>query len=79
MKEVAPSSELRKGFDQNSEKFEEFKRKYKQELQSEEDPLEKLKHIVIKEKKEVTLLYGAKDEQHNQAVVLKEILDWQQV
>ena len=40
--------------------------------------MEEHKDIVIKNRKNVTLIYGAKDEEHNQAVVLKEILDRQQ-
>ncbi|QUW21419.1 DUF488 domain-containing protein [Sporosarcina sp. Marseille-Q4063] len=79
MKEVAPSDELRKWFDHETEKFEGFKKKYKKELDDNNELMEELKDIVIKHKKNVTLVYGAKDEEHNQAVVLKEILDRQQV
>lgn len=78
MKEVAPSSELRKWFNHEAEKFEEFKTKYKEEIEG-KDALERLKDLTIKHKKDLTLVYGAKDEKHNQAVVLKEILDHQQV
>lgn len=82
MKDVAPSSDLRKWFDHDADKFETFKKRYKDELHEEDDAkqaLEELKKITIKEKKEITLVYGAKDEKHNQAIVLKEILDHQQV
>lgn len=81
-KEVAPSSELRKWFDHDAKKYPKFKASYKEELEELEDKkeeLDKMKKIVIKEKKHITLIYGAKDEKHNQAVVLKEILDHQQV
>lgn len=82
MKEVAPSTDLRKWFDHDEEKFEEFKERYKKELKEEKkvkETLEELKTLTVKEKKHLTLVYGAKDEKHNQAVVLKEILDHQQV
>ena len=53
-------------------KFEESRKKYKKELEDKEESMEELKDIVIKHKKNVTLIYGVKDEEHNQAVVLKE-------
>lgn len=76
LKEIAPSTELRKEFNHDPSKFPEFKKKYKEELESGEQriQLEKLKQI-IKTGNAVTLLYGAKDEKHNQAVVLKEVLE----
>ncbi|MBS4207044.1 DUF488 family protein [Bacillus sp. FJAT-50079] len=77
-KEVAPSSELRKWFDHAPDKFSEFKRRYKEELKTDKvkkEQLEELKQLVIKHQKHITLIYGAKDEKHNQAVVLKEMLD----
>ncbi len=82
MKEVAPSNDLRKWFNHEEEKFGEFKKRFKKELKEEDEAketLEKLKKLTIKEKKHLTLVYGAKDEKHNQAIVLKEILDHQQV
>lgn len=78
MKEVAPSTELRKWFDHDPEKFDIFKEKYKEEIEGQE-ALQRLKDLTIQHKKQLTLVYGAKDEKHNQAVVLKEILDHQQV
>ncbi len=79
MKEVAPSSELRKWFGHDPDKYKEFKDKYKQELKEgkAQEELEKLKQLTKKHDKHITLLYGAKDEKHNQAQVLKEILDHQ--
>jgi uncharacterized protein YeaO (DUF488 family) len=82
MKQVAPSPDLRKWFDHEPKKFDEFKEKYKDELHNDEDKteaLEELKRIVKEENKEVSLIYGAKDEKYNHAIVLKEILDRQQV
>lgn len=78
IKGVAPSTQLRKWFNHEPEKFAAFKNKYKEELHSEKEQseqLEELKKIVIQHKKNVTLIYSAKDHEHNQAVVLKEILD----
>ncbi|MBS4218564.1 DUF488 domain-containing protein [Bacillus sp. FJAT-49711] len=74
MKEVAPSNELRKWFNHDPEKFDEFKKKYKDELQK-NTQLEDLKSLVLEQREMVTLIYGAKDEKHNQAIVLKEMLD----
>ncbi|MEH7383443.1 DUF488 domain-containing protein [Bacillus sp. JJ1533] len=76
MKEIAPSTELRKEFNHKPERFEEFKEHFIKELQEDEEKQAALEKILrmIKEEK-VTLLFGAKDEVHNQAVVLKEVLE----
>lgn len=72
-KDLAPSTELRKWFDHDSDKFEDFTQKYKKEL---EHNVENLTNLLDKAKdKTLTLLYGARDTEHNQAVVLKEVLD----
>lgn len=73
MKEIAPSTELRKWFDHDPDKFDGFKKRYKKELEDHEDKLEELAEKSTDKK--VTLLYGAKDEEHNQAVALKELLE----
>lgn len=75
MKEIAPSSDLRKWFDHDPDKYEEFKKKYRKELQDGDQKAnyDKLKEIQKKNSK-ITLLFGAKDEEHNQAQVLKEML-----
>ena len=77
MKEIAPSNDLRKWFNHDPDKFEEFTKKYKQELQVEPEKIEqfeRLQAMIRTGRKVVTLVYGAKDEQHNQAVVLQEWL-----
>ncbi|PIC78445.1 hypothetical protein CSV74_02665 [Sporosarcina sp. P19] len=82
LKEIGPSKELRQWFDHDPDKFDQFKDQYKEELENNEeqqDELEKLKDWTIEHKKNLTLVFGAKDEKNNQAVVLKEILDRQQV
>lgn len=72
-KELAPSTELRKWFDHIDERFSQFAEKYKKELENHPKKLEELKKIAAKE--QVCLLYGAKNEIHNQAVVLKSVLE----
>ena len=71
LKEIAPSTELRKWFNHEAEKWEEFKARYFAEL--EENPAVE----IIQEKiasGTVTLLYSARDTEHNQAVALHEYL-----
>lgn len=72
-KDLAPTTKLRKWFDHDSDKFEDFSEKYKKELENKTEDLKKL-HDKAKDKK-VTLLYGAKDTEHNQAMVLKKVLE----
>ena len=75
LKEIAPSIELRKWVDHGPDKFEEFAERYKVELTNKE---EAVSHILeMKKKKQVMLLYAAKDEIHNHAKVLKDFLDEQ--
>jgi uncharacterized protein YeaO (DUF488 family) len=70
MKEVAPSTELRRWFGHEPERFTEFKRRYRKELSKEAfGELRELGNA-----KTVTLLYGARDPEMNQAAVLLEIL-----
>ncbi len=72
LKEVAPSTDLRKWFGHDPEKFADFGKKYRKEL-VDSDALAELRALV-KDHKTVTLVYGAKDEEHNQAVVLQRLL-----
>ena len=74
MKEIAPSDALRKWFNHDSAKWDEFQSRYREELLEKKDLIAELKRIE-KENKNVTLLYSAKDKEHNQAVVLLMILD----
>ncbi|MCK0123773.1 DUF488 domain-containing protein [Gelidibacter sp. F2691] len=73
LKEIAPSTPLRKWFDHDPEKFEVFSKKYKYELKDKTQIL--TAHMDQAKSKTITLLYGAKDTVHNQAVVLKEVLE----
>ncbi len=71
LKEVAPSTELRNWFKHDPEKWPEFQKRYRSELKQEAlDSLRKLE----KQHKKVTLLYGAKSDERNQAVALLNIL-----
>jgi uncharacterized protein YeaO (DUF488 family) len=73
MKEIAPSDELRKWFHHEEQNWGEFEKKYKSELKKNQELLNGLKKLA-KERGTVTLLYGSKDEQHNQAVILVQML-----
>ena len=68
LKEIAPSAELRKWFNHDPEKWEEFKVRYLSELDQNKKAVTLLKEQL--KKGEVTLLYAAKDQQHNEAIVL---------
>ena len=73
LKDVAPSTPLRKWFGHDPALWDEFRNRYFAELDQNRGPVEQ---ILSKAKKErVTLLFGAKDEKHNNAVALKEYLD----
>ncbi len=73
LKEISPSNELRKWFLHDPKRWERFKSKYRDELKEKTELILELKKIE-KEKKTITLLYSAKDEQHNNAIALSEIL-----
>src|SRR6478735_11372703 len=72
MKEIAPSTELRRWFGHDPKRWRQFKARYRAALQEHEPELAKLRSRARKET--VTLLFGARDAEHNEAVVLKEIL-----
>ena len=72
LKDIAPSTELRKWFGHDPGKWAEFKTRYRAELRENDEQVALLKGEI--EKGVVTLLYGAKDEEHNEAVVLQEFL-----
>lgn len=73
MREIAPSSELRKWFNHDTQKWEEFSKRYTKELIKNKQMILDIKKLE-KEHKTVTLLYGAKDTEHNQAQVLLNVL-----
>lgn len=73
LKEVSPSGDLRKWFGHDSQKWDEFKRRYFAELKERKDPVEELRDKIKQGR--VTLVYAAHDEEHNNAVALKEYLE----
>jgi uncharacterized protein YeaO (DUF488 family) len=74
MKEIAPSDELRRWFGHDPEKFAEFRRRYKVELASgtAKEKLDELRALA--REGPVTLVYAAHDTEHNNAVVLRDLL-----
>jgi uncharacterized protein YeaO (DUF488 family) len=72
LKEVAPSTELRRWFNHQPERWNEFRKRYKKELTANAADVEKL--LTLAKKQPLTLIYGARDEEHNDAVVLQEVL-----
>jgi uncharacterized protein YeaO (DUF488 family) len=72
LKEIAPSTELRKWFAHDPAKWIEFQSRYRAELKHNSEQLAVLKQAIAKGP--TTLLYGAKDEQHNDAIVLQKLL-----
>jgi uncharacterized protein YeaO (DUF488 family) len=73
LKEAAPSTELRRWFDHDPEKWSEFKRRYATELNAHSDAW---KPILTKARRgRVTLLYSAHDAEHNNAVALRDLLN----
>jgi uncharacterized protein YeaO (DUF488 family) len=73
LKDAAPSTELRKWFGHDPTKWKQFQSRYRKELRAKKEALNLLKQKC--EKHTVTLLYGARDEKHNEALVLKNILE----
>lgn len=73
LKDVAPSDGLRKWFGHDPERWPEFRARYRAEARKNSAQMALLRKAVGKGP--ATLVYGAKDEQHNQAVVLHELLN----
>ncbi len=72
LKEIAPTDTLRKWFGHDPAKWNEFKKRYTKELESKEELLNKLKSEAKRGR--ITLLYSAKDTEHNNAVALAAFL-----
>ena len=73
LKELAPSAELRTWFGHEVERWEEFQERYWQELEEHTEALEELAHRASDGR--VTLVYGARDTEHNNAVALRAYLE----
>jgi uncharacterized protein YeaO (DUF488 family) len=72
LKDVAPSTELRRWFGHEPERWPEFQRRYRAELERNSDAVSKLRELAKHGR--LTLVYGARDTEHNQAVVLADYL-----
>ena len=70
--ELAPSAELRRWFGHDPARFAEFRRRYLDELATQTDQLKRLRRIANDGR--LTLVYAAHDQEHNDAVVLAEVL-----
>jgi len=73
LKEIAPSTQLRKWFGHDPEKWPEFEKKYRTEIHENKKAWQQLQDI-YRDHPNLTLVYGAKDEAHNNAVVLQKLL-----
>ena len=73
LKEIAPSVGLRKWFGHEPERWPEFQKRYRQELRAKANLVLQIRQLE-KEHHVVTLLFGARDEERNQAVVLRDFL-----
>jgi uncharacterized protein YeaO (DUF488 family) len=71
-RELAPSDELRRWFDHVPERFDEFRARYRDELSGQAEVLEGLRERASQEP--LTIVYAARDREHNNAVVLRELL-----
>jgi uncharacterized protein YeaO (DUF488 family) len=73
LKEVAPSTELRKWYGHDPDRWEEFRRRYRAELDGRREVLDDLKRRL--KEGPVTFVFAARDEEHNSALLLKEYLE----
>jgi uncharacterized protein YeaO (DUF488 family) len=71
-RDLAPSDELRRWFGHDPARFEEFRRRYTEELGAQQRKLRELRRHA--REGTLTLVYGARDTEHNDAVVLAEVL-----
>jgi len=72
MKEIAPSTELRKWFGHDPERWPEFRRRYKSEVRQHPEQFDRLRYLA--QHGRLTLVFSAHDQAHNDAVVLKDLL-----
>jgi uncharacterized protein YeaO (DUF488 family) len=73
LKEIAPSTELRKWFGHDPDKWKSFRGRYETEIRHKDDLLKVLKQKAMEGT--ITILYGARDQKHNEALVLKQFLE----
>jgi uncharacterized protein YeaO (DUF488 family) len=73
LKDLAPSTELRKWFGHDPSKWKQFQARYRAELREKKDSIKLLREK--SKERTLTLLFGARDEEHNEALVLKKVLE----
>jgi uncharacterized protein YeaO (DUF488 family) len=73
LKEIAPSTELRKWFAHDPQKWKTFRGRYETEISHNHDLIKVLKQKA--REGTITLIYGARDQKHNEALVLKQFLE----
>lgn len=73
LRNVAPSTELRRWFGHDPDRWDEFRRRYRAEIEAE--PAAFYEVVSLSREDVVTLLFGARDREHNQAVELRELLN----
>lgn len=71
LKDIAPSTELRKWFGHEPNKWDEFRKRYSEEVKKNNEASSLLSEKL--KQGEVTLVYGSRDKEHNEALVLKEL------
>jgi uncharacterized protein YeaO (DUF488 family) len=71
-RDLAPSDRLRRWFNHDPDKFSQFRERYREELSHHADQIERLRARAARGP--MTIVYGARDEKHNDAVVLAELL-----
>ena len=72
IKDIAPTAELRKWFGHDPDRWQEFKKRYTAELKDHAELVDELVRLV--DKGTLTLVFGARDEEHNDAVVLRQLI-----
>ena len=72
MKDIAPSTELRKWFGHDPARWQEFRRRYQSEIRQHPNEFDRLRTLA--QQGRITLVFSANDEAHNDAVVLKDLL-----
>jgi len=75
MRDVAPSTGLRKWFGHNPKRWDEFQRRYRAELRQPAQQAQLDELVAMARESPVTLLYGARDQEHNQALALSRVLE----
>jgi uncharacterized protein YeaO (DUF488 family) len=75
MRDVAPSTALRKWFGHDPKRWDEFQRRYRAELKQPAQRAQLDELVTMARKSPVTLLYGARDQEHNQALALSRVVE----